>query len=121
MDGDSVVVDFLPTLGESYYVAIAGMVRKPGAYPWRPGITLRELVTLARGPTVGAYLKEAEIARLPEDRSKGQLATTVRVPLDSTYLYYRDSLGRSVGPPGPPIAASGPAGVALQPYAHLLI
>src|SRR5438445_6134682 len=51
MDGDSVVVDFLPTLGESYYVEIAGMVRKPGAYPWRPGITLRELVTLARGPT----------------------------------------------------------------------
>src|SRR6267378_2097750 len=51
MDGDSVVVDSLPRLGESYYVAIAGMVRKPGAFPWRPGLTLRELVTLARGPT----------------------------------------------------------------------
>ena len=121
MDGDSVVVDFLPTLGESYYVAIAGMVRKPGAYPWRPGITLRELVTLARGPTVGAYLKEAEIARLPEDRSQGQLATTVRVPLDSTYLYDRDSLGRYVGPPGPPFAASGAPEVTLAPYDNVLI
>ena len=121
MDGDSVVVDFLPTLGESYYVAIAGMVRKPGAYPWRPGITLRELVTLARGPTVGAYLKEAEIARLPEDRSQGQLATTVRVPLDSTYLYDRDSLGRYVGPPGPPFAASGAPEVTLEPYDNVLI
>src|SRR6266516_3837943 len=121
MDGDSVVVDSLPTLGESYYIAIAGMVRKPGAYPWRPGMTLRDLVTLARGPTVGAYLKEAEIARLPEDRSQGQLATTVRVPLDSTYLYDRDSLGRYVGPPGPPFAASGAPEVTLEPYDNVLI
>src|SRR2546427_3334887 len=121
MDGDSVVVDFLPTLGESYYIAIAGMVRKPGAYPWRPGITLRELVTLARGPTVGAYLKEAEIARLPEDRSQGLLATTVRVALDSTYLYDRDSLGRYVGPPGPPFPASGAPEVTLEPYDNVLI
>jgi protein involved in polysaccharide export with SLBB domain len=121
MDGDSVVVDSLPSLGQSYYVAIAGMVRKPGAYPWRPGMTLRELVTLARGPTVGAYLKEAEIARLPEDRSLGQLATTVRVPLDSTYLYDRDSLGRYVGPPGPPFPSGGAPEVTLQPYDNVLI
>src|SRR5439155_6580939 len=80
-DGDSVVVDLVPPLGGTYYVAIAGMVIKPGQYPWRPGMTLRELVLLARGPKVGAYLKEAEIARLPEDRSKGQLATTIREPM----------------------------------------
>jgi protein involved in polysaccharide export with SLBB domain len=121
MDGDSVVVDSLPRLGESYYVAIAGMVRKPGAFPWRPGMTLRELVTLARGPVVGASLKEAEIARLPADRSLGQLATTVRVPLDSTYLYDRDSLTRYVGPPGPTVAASGAPEVALEPYDNVLI
>jgi len=84
-------------------------------------MTLRDLVTLARGPTVGAYLKEAEIARLPEDRSQGQLATTVRVPLDSTYLYDRDSLGRYVGPPGPPFPASGAAEVTLAPYDNVLI
>src|SRR3989475_4731311 len=93
-DGDSVVVDLVPSLGGSYYVAIAGMVIKPGQYPWHPGMTLRELVLLARGPRVGAYLKEAEIARLPEDRTKGQLATTIREPMDSTYLYERDSFGR---------------------------
>src|SRR5205814_1538635 len=94
MDGDSVVVDFLPPLSETYYVAIAGRVNKPGRFPWRPGMTLRDLVQLARGPRVGAYLKEAEIARLPEDRSRGQLATTLRVPLDSTYLFERTQDGR---------------------------
>src|SRR5438094_7388473 len=99
-DGDSIVVDALPSMGEGYYVGIAGMVMKPGAYPWHPGITLRDLVLLARGPRVGADLKEAEVARLPEDRAQGQLATTLRVPLDSSYLFARDSLGRYTCPPG---------------------
>lgn len=121
MAGDSIVVDSLPGLGESYYVAIAGMVNKPGAYPWRPGITLRDLVLIARGPRVGADLKEAEVARLPVDRSGGQLATTVRVPLDSSYLLERDSTGKYVGPPGVPIPASGAPEVPLQPYDNVLI
>jgi polysaccharide export outer membrane protein len=120
-DGDSVVVDSLPPLAEVYYVAIAGMVNKPGTYPWRPGTTMRDLVLLARGPKVGASLQEAEIARLPEDRSKGQLATTIRVPLDSTYLFDRDSLGRYVGPPGLPFPASGAPEVELRPYDNVLI
>lgn len=119
--GDSIVVDSLPGLGESYYVAIAGMVNKPGAYPWRPGITLRDLVLIARGPRVGADLKEAEVARLPVDRSSGQLATTVRVALDSTYLFERDSAGKYLGPPGVPIPASGAPEVPLQPYDNVLI
>jgi len=121
MDGDSVVIDSLPPLSETYYVAIAGRVNKPGRFPWRPGMTLRELVQLARGPKVGAYLKEAEIARLPEDRSRGQLATTLRVPLDSTYLFERTADGRFVGPPGVAVAASGAAEVPLQPYDNVLI
>src|SRR5437899_2697673 len=121
MDGDSVVIDSLPPLSETYYVAIAGRVNKPGRFPWRPGMTLRELVELARGPKVGAYLKEAEIARLPEDRSRGQLATTLRVPLDSTYLFERTADGRFVGPPGVAVAASGAAEVPLQPYDNVLI
>ncbi len=121
MDGDSVVVDSLPPLSETYYVAIAGRVNKPGRFPWRPGMTLRDLVQLARGPKIGAYLKEAEIARLPEDRSQGQLATTLRVPLDSTYLFERTADGRFVGPPGVAVPASGAADVPLQPYDNVLI
>jgi polysaccharide export outer membrane protein len=120
-DGDSVVVDSLPPLKSQYTVAIAGMVNKPGLFPWRPGMTLRELVVLAGGPRIGASLKEAEVARLPTDRSAGQLATTVRVPLDSTYLIDRDSLGRYIGPPGLPFAASGAQEVTLEPYDNVLI
>ena len=121
MDGDSVVVDSLPPLSETYYVAIAGRVNKPGRFPWRPGMTLRDLVQLTRGPTIGAYLKEAEIARLPQDRSGGQLATTLRVPLDSTYLFERTANGRFVGPPGVQVPASGAAEVPLDPYDNVLI
>src|SRR6266550_879135 len=121
MDGDSVVVDFLPPLSETYYVAIAGRVNKPGRFPWRPGMTLRDLVQLARGPKIGAYLKEAEIARLPEDRSRGQLATTLRVPLDSTDPFGRTPDGRFVGPPGVAVPASGAAEVPLSPYDNVLI
>jgi len=121
-DGDSVVVDTVRPLEEQYYVAIVGRVNKPGTYPWRAGMTLRDLVLLARGPAVGADLKEAEVARLPADRSGGQLATTVRVPLDSTYMLERDSAGRYYGPPGTTqAAASGTPEVALQPYDNVLI
>src|SRR5207245_1228762 len=121
-DGDSVVVDSVMALAGQYFVAVAGMVTKPGVYPWREGMTLRELVVLARGPEVGADLREAEIARMPEDRSKGQLATTVRVPLDSSYLLERDSTGRYAGPPGPPFPPSGSAPeVALKAFDNVLI
>ena len=120
-DGDSVVVDAVPPLARQYYVAIAGMVRKPGSYPWREGITLRDLVLLARGPAIGADLREAEVARMPKDRSNGQLATTIRVSMDSTYLFERDSLGRYVGPPGVPVPAAGAPEVKLQPFDNVLI
>src|SRR5881628_1599103 len=120
-DGDSVVVDSVQALTGQYYVAIAGMVNKPGAYPWHQGMTLRDLVLLARGPRIGADLKEAEVARLPEDRAQGQLATTVRVPLDSTYLFERDTSGRYFGPPGLPFPGSGSPEVALKAYDNVLI
>ena len=120
-DGDSVVVDAVRPLAGQYYVTIVGRVNKPGAYPWREGMTLRDLVLLARGPAVGADLQEAEVARLPTDRTGGQLATTERVPLDSTYLFERDSSGRYVGPPGVPFPAKGAPEVPLKPYDNVLI
>jgi protein involved in polysaccharide export with SLBB domain len=120
-DGDSVVVDTVSGLAGQYYVAIAGMVQKPGIYPWQQGMTLRDLVLLARGPTVGADLREAELGRMPEDRTKGQLATTIRVPLDSTYLFERDSLGHYFGPPGLPFPSKGAPDVGLQPYDNVLL
>ncbi len=120
-NGDSVVVDAIPSLDNSYYVTITGPVNKPGRYPWRAGMTLRQLLIQARGPRAWADLNEAEIARLPADRSQGQLAQTIHVPLDSTYLTGRDSAGRYIGPPGPAFSAMGAAEVTLEPYDDVLI
>jgi protein involved in polysaccharide export with SLBB domain len=121
-DGDQVQVDPLADAADEYLVAIAGMVQQGGSYPWRPGMTLRQLMTLARGPKIGADLREAEIARLPSDRTRGQLATALRVPLDSTYLFERDSTGKYVGPPGVGFPANGTAAeVVLQPFDNVLI
>ena len=121
-DGDVVQVDPLTDAAEPYIVVIAGMVQQGGRYPWRPGMTLRELMVLARGPRVGADLREAEIARLPADRTAGQLASTLRVPLDSSYLFTRDSAGRYLGPPGVPFPGRGAAAeVPLEPFDNVLI
>ncbi len=120
-DYDIVTVYGRPEMRDSITVAVAGMVTRPGRYPWREGMTLRDLVLMARGPRIGAWLQEAEIARLPADRSQGQMATTIRVPLDSTYLFDRDSLGRTVGPQGLPFLGSGAPDVTLQPFDHVLI
>src|SRR5438105_3698035 len=120
-DGDIVQVDALNDAADQYTIAVTGMVQQPGTYPWRPGMTLRQLMSLARGPRIGADLRDAEIARLPADRSKGQLATTVRVPLDSSYLAERDS-SKYIGPPGVAFPAGGTAAeVPLQPYDNVLI
>src|SRR2546427_2307125 len=69
-NGDSVVVDSVAPLDSVLYVGITGMVNKPGRYPWQDGMTLRDLMLLARGPSIGAYLKDVEIARLPGDRAQ---------------------------------------------------
>src|SRR5947209_3943541 len=64
-------------------------------------MTLRDLVLLAGGVQEGAYLKEAELARLPEDRASGVTAITQRIPIDSTYLFDRVR--------GTPVLADGAA------------
>jgi protein involved in polysaccharide export with SLBB domain len=48
-------------------------------------------------------------------------ATTIRVPLDSTYLFERKPDGAYVGPPGLPFRASGTPEVVLKPYDNVLI
>jgi polysaccharide biosynthesis/export protein len=111
------ISEFRPTR----YVAINGAVRKSGQYPFREGMTIRDLVLLAGGLDQSAYLNEAEIARLPEARSNGVTARTFRVPLDSSYLFERSRDGKYLGPPGLP-APSGPnADVTVNPYDNVLI
>ena len=103
------------------YVAIVGAVRKPGRVPYREGMTVRDAVLLADGLTPDAWLKEAEIARLAQDTTPGALATTVRVPLDSSYLFGRRPGDTYGGPPGLGAPATGASEEQLQPYDNLLI
>lgn len=103
------------------YVSIGGAVRHGGRFPYREGMTMRDLVLMAGGLEESAYLKEAEIARLPDDRSGATTAVTVRVPLDSTYLFERRPGQTYAGAPGLPAPASGAPEVLLQPYDNVLV
>jgi protein involved in polysaccharide export with SLBB domain len=69
------------------YVAVAGAVQQGGRFPYRDGMTLRDLVLEAGGLTELAELRVAEIARRPDTTSAGKLAETLRVPLDSGFLF----------------------------------
>jgi len=111
------VKDFRP----ERYVAIGGAVRKAGRVPYRRGMTMRDVILMAGGLTEGAYLKEAEIARLPVDRTGSSTATTLRVPLDSSYLFERKPGEIYLGAPGLPARASGAPEILLQPYDNVLI
>ena len=121
-DGDSLVVYPAPSLEQALSVQITGMVRRPGRYPWTSGMTLRDLVTLAGGPAIGADLRTAEVARMPRDRDGGVLADTLRVPMDSSYLADRQADGSYAAPPGPPFSPPGTApDFTLEPFDAVLL
>ena len=103
------------------FVVVTGAVRKPGRLTYRDGMTLRDAILEANGLRVDAYLKEAEVARLPQDRASGQVATTLRVPLDSTYIFDRAPNGDYLGPPGLPAPASGAKEFVLNSYDNVLV
>jgi protein involved in polysaccharide export with SLBB domain len=103
------------------FVTIAGAVRKPGRIVFNDGMTLRDAVLLADGLREDAYLSAAEVARLPVNRSEGQVATTIKVPLDSTYIFDRDRNGKYIGPPGLPAPASGAPSFSLEAFDNVLI
>ncbi len=100
-------------------VAIGGMVNQPGEYSYRSGMTLRDLVLMARGFRDGAYLDTVEIARLPSDRTGGQLAIRMRVPTDSTYLFERSTSYPLL--PGPPTTSNGAGEIGLEPFDRVTI
>lgn len=120
-EDDSVIVFATTDFRPDRYVAINGAVRRDGRYEWREGMTLRDLVHEAGGLEDGAYLVEAEIARLPASRRPGVLASTVRVPLDSTYLLERGLDGKYLGPPGIPAPTATAPDTPLSPYDNILI
>lgn len=121
-DGDEIRVFSQTEFRPTRYVVISGAVRKKGRFPFREGMTMRDLVLMAGGLQESAWLGEAEIARLPENRAGGVTAVTTRVPLDSTYIFERGPDGRYLGPPGLPVRQQGASTeVVLRPYDNVLI
>lgn len=101
-------------------VWVAGMVGRPGEYPYSEGMTLRDVLLQAGGLRDGAFLDSVEIARLPRDRKSGQLAETFRVPLDSSYLF--EPAGSSYRYlPGPPVRTSRLGEIILEPFDRVTI
>ena len=120
-DEDIIQVFSRTTFRPERYVAINGAVGRAGRLPYREGMTLRDAILQSDGLSEDAWLEQAEIARLPEDRSGGVVAHTIRVPLDSTYLFDRGPDGKYLGPPGLPAPASGAPEILLEPYDNVLI
>ena len=115
-DEDEVRIFSRTSFRPERYVAIVGGVQRPGRVAWREGMTMRDLILLANGLTEDAEL-QVEIARLPAERPPGALAQTVRVPLDSSFLFGRAGPGTDGGPAGG--AASGDT--PLQVYDNVLV
>jgi polysaccharide biosynthesis/export protein len=88
------------------FIYLSGAVRSAGRVPYREGMTLRDAVLLAGGLTEGAYLREAELARVVATPQGGTSTQTLRVQLDSTYLFERGPEGRYLGVPGAPVPAA---------------
>jgi protein involved in polysaccharide export with SLBB domain len=120
-DADEIQVFSTTEFRPKRYITVNGAVRKPGRIPYRDGMTLRDAVLLAGGPVEGALLTDAEVARLPENRAAGVTATTMDVPLDSTYVFERGANGDYIGPPGVPIPTAHAPEVPLEPYDAVLI
>lgn len=120
-EDDIIDVFSLTSFRPDRYVTIGGAVRNGGQFPFRQGMTMRDLILLAGGLEESAYLREAEIARLPDDRSGATTAVTIRVSLDSTYLFERRPGEPYLGAPGVAASAQGAPEVELRPYDNVLI
>jgi polysaccharide export outer membrane protein len=108
-DDDEINVFSKTTFRPTEEVVIMGAVRASGRFPWREGLTLRDLILEAEGLDESAYLGAAEIARVPGVPDGHTTAQTIRVSLDSTYLFARTN------------AASAAPEIVLQPYDNVLI
>jgi polysaccharide export outer membrane protein len=120
-ENDEVQVFAGSQMREERYVAIGGAVRQPGRFPYRMGMTLRDLVLLAGGASESA-LGQAEIARLPEPGSDRSItARTFRVPV-TTGDVTQAGAPRPGGAQGQAVPTpTADAEIVLQPHDNVLL
>ncbi len=120
-EDDNIRVFSRTTFRQARSVSISGAVRAPGQYAFREGMTLRDAVLEASGLTEDALIGEVEIARLPDTRETGALATAIFATIDSSFVFDRGPDERSLGPPGLPGPGSSASEFLLRPYDNILI
>jgi protein involved in polysaccharide export with SLBB domain len=121
-DGDEIKVYSAMEMRPKRYVTVGGAIAKAGTQiPYREGMTLRDALLLAGGFQEGALLTQVEVARLPEERADGLTATTINVPLDSSYLFERGADRRIHVPPGIVLPTGQNPEFYLQPYDAILV
>lgn len=114
VESDEVTVYSLTAFRPPRQISVFGSVLRPGPLAFRDSMTLLDAVILAGGLRDEAYLLEAEISRLPQDRGDGLIAEVMRVRLDSTFVV--DPSGYLVRP-----AAAAGANPILHPYDNIFI
>jgi protein involved in polysaccharide export with SLBB domain len=121
LENDTITVYSRSDFRPDRFITVSGAVRTSGPVAYREGMTLRDAILMSGGLQEEAYLGSAEIARKTTDRSRGQLADTMRVLLDSTFLF-ENLAHRNAGSRAGAVQAGSPANdVPLQPYDQILI
>jgi protein involved in polysaccharide export with SLBB domain len=111
---DSVTVYSKTSFRPIRQFAVYGNVQRPGIFAFTDSMTLRDAVMMAGGLRDDAFLLEAEISRIPQDRASDLLAQVVKVPLDSGYVLDATGYLRR------PTNARGTEPI-LQPYDNVFI
>ena len=83
---DSITVYSKTGFRPTRQIAVYGNVQRPGVFTFTDSMTLRDAVMMAGGLRDDAYLLQADISRIPQDRSANTLAQIITVPLDSNYV-----------------------------------
>ena len=120
-ENDEVRVFAGAQMRDEQFVTIGGAVHAGGRFPYRVGMTLRDLVLLAGGADESAF-GQAEIARIPEEGAGRSItARTMRVPV--TLGDYATTAPGATLPGGPagPAHAPADADIALRPRDNVLI
>ncbi|MEE8146441.1 MAG: SLBB domain-containing protein, partial [Longimicrobiales bacterium] len=98
---DEVVVFSVAEFRDRRFVTIYGSVQNPGVYEFREDMSLRDLIMVAGGLRDGAYVLEAEVARITvKPDVTGDLTDIIRVPLDSSYVISEWADGNAFGANG---------------------
>ena len=118
---DQIYIYALRRFRDDLEVTIGGWVRRPGTYRFLANMTVEDLVLQAGGLKAGAYLQEAQVARMviTEERSD-TLTRTFNVPLDTAFIALASAPVTGRGVPLASGRAAG-SGFLLQPLDAVFI